>query len=101
MNAVRKIRRTFKISRYQVTLTVTLVAGKPLHIGVEWSKFPPKLSQADTARYRQLRNAILSDVARQVDERIMIADADAQGEAIYTILNPDGTIEIPDLSEVT
>lgn len=96
MNAVRKIRRTFTVGRYKVWLTVTLVAGKPLTINAEWNKFPPRLSQVDVARYRKLRNAILSELARQAGDKIMVADADPEGNAVYTIINADGTIEVPD-----
>lgn len=101
MNAVRKIRRTLKISRYEVTLTVTLVANQPLSIHVEWSKYPPKLSKADRARYRKLRNVVLSEISRRTGERLMLADADENGIAVYTILHPNGDIETPDLSDVS
>lgn len=101
MNAVRKFRRTFRISRYEVTLTVTLVANQPLTMNVEWSKFPPKLSNADRARYRKLRNVVLSEISIQLGERMMIAEADENGIAVYTILHPNGDIETPDLSDVS
>ena len=67
MSAVKTLRRRFTVGRYRATLSVQLAAGVPAGVKIEWDRdHPPRLSSADLARYRRLRNAILQSVADEL-----------------------------------
>lgn len=86
--AVRTIRRRFTVGRHRATLTVPIVAGVALGCSIEWnSDHPPRLSSADLARYRRLRNAILQSVANEIRGAVVVVDA-YDGRLVQTVISP-------------
>ena len=89
MSAVKTIRRRIVVGRYTATITVPLVAGAALGITVEWDRArPPRLSSAELARYRQLRNAVLQRVATEIGAAILVADSESDGSLVATVIRP-------------
>lgn len=87
--AVRTIRRRFTVGRHRATLTVPIVAGAALGCEVEWdSDHPPRLSSADLARYRRLRNAVLQTVANKIGAAVIVVDLD-DGRLVPTVIAPE------------
>lgn len=80
-------RRSFVVGRYQVEMTVPLVAGKPLGITFEWSPHvPPELSPELLEEYWQKRNRAHAALAERVGGPVLMAD-----EAGAALIHPDGT----------
>ena len=90
MTAVKTIRRRFTVGRYRATLSVQLAAGVPAGVNVEWDRDkPPRLSSADLARYRTLRNAILQGIADELGAGVLIVDAEPDGSWTPTVIQPE------------
>lgn len=88
--AVKTIRRAFTVGKRRATLTVSLVAGAALGCEVEWdSDHPPRLSSADLARYRRLRNAVLTTVANELGAMVAVVDLEPDGTARTTLIGPE------------
>lgn len=92
MSAVKTLRRRFTVGRYRAVLSVQLVAGVPAGVAVEWDRDkPPRLSSADLARYRTLRNAILQGVADELGAGIAVVDLESDGRWTPTVIQPEAT----------
>ena len=90
MSAVKTLRRCFVVGKHRATLSVQLVAGVPAGVAVEWDRDkPPRLSSADLARYRTLRNAILQGIADELGAGIAVVDLEADGRWTPTVLQPE------------
>ena len=90
MSAVKTLRRRFTVGRYRAVLSVQLAAGVPAGVAVEWDRDkPPRLSSADLARYRTLRNAILQSVADELGAGIAVVDLEADGRLTPTVIQPE------------
>lgn len=88
MNPVKAIRRAFTVGKHRAVLTVQLAAGVPTGVQVAWDQgYPPRLSSADLARYRRLRNAILQSVANEIRGAVVVVDAD-DGRLVPTVIEP-------------
>ena len=88
MEAVSEFSRSFKVSKFQVTLVCTLVAGKPIGLRFEWSPYYPSgLSGQAFRQYRKKRDAALSALAEHLGGAILAVD---QG-GLFTVL-PDGQV---------
>ena len=88
MNAVRTLRRAFAVGKHHAVLSVRFAAGEPAGVEIEWEDGPPRLSRADLARYRQLRNAILQGIADEIGDGILIADLEADGSISARVIQP-------------
>lgn len=87
--AVKTIRRAFTVAGHRATMTVPIVAGTALGITIEWDRDdPPRLRGAALARYRRLRNAILTGVANEIGGSIMVADLESDDSVAYTVIRP-------------
>ena len=88
--AVRTFRRRFVVGKHEVKLTVQLVAGNACGFEIEWnSDHPPRLSRADLAQYRKLRNLGLQSIANELGQTVAIADLDESGGVMITALEPE------------
>ncbi len=90
MTAVKTIRRCFTVGKHRAVLSVQLAAGVPAGVSVEWDRDkPPRLSSADLARYRQLRNATLQGVANELGAGVAVVDLEADGRLTPTVIQPE------------
>lgn len=89
MTAVKTIRRRFTVEGHTATLTVPIVAGKPIAVEIEWDRDrPPRLSGKGLKRYRQLRNAILQGVADEIGGNVLVADLEPDSSLTCTVVKP-------------
>ena len=80
-DAVKKRVSRLVVGRHRAELVATLVAGRPVSIEIRWDgDHPPRLSRAELARYRQLRNAVIASLGL----RTLIADVHADGSTTLT-----------------
>ena len=56
-DAVKKRVSRLIVGRHRADLVATIVAGAPVAIEIRWRGKVPRLSRAELARYRQLRDA--------------------------------------------
>lgn len=86
--AVKTIRRAFRVGKHRAVLSVQFAAGVPAGATVEWEDGPPRLSRADLARYRMLRDAVLQGIADEISDNILIADLEADGSISARVIRP-------------
>lgn len=85
-DAVKTIRCSFTVAGHKATLTVPVVAGAAIGVSIEWDRDdPPRLRGPALARYRKLRNAILSSVANEIGGSIVVADLEPDGRVFTSI----------------
>ncbi len=93
MTAVKTLRRAFTVGKHRATLSVQLAAGVPAGVEIEWDRdHPPRLSSADLARYRRLRNAILQSVADELRGAVVVVDMD-DGRLVPTVIQPETALQ--------
>lgn len=89
MSAVKTLKRRFAVGRHTATVAVTLVGGKAISADVVWGRHgPPLLTTPELARYRRLRNAVLMDVASEIQAPILVGDFEPDGSLLTTVLTP-------------
>ena len=80
-DAVKKRVSRLIVGRHRAELVATLVAGRPVSIEIRWDgDHPPRLSRAELARYRQLRNAMLASMGMAA----LVVDVHADGSTTLT-----------------
>jgi hypothetical protein len=86
-DAVKKRVSRLVVGRHRADLVATLVAGRPVSIEIRWDRaHPPRLSRAELARYRQLRNAMLASMGMSA----LVVDVHADGSTTLTDIGTPG-----------
>lgn len=73
------------MGRHRADLVATLVAGRPVAIEIRWDgDHPPRLSRAELARYRQLRDAVIASLGMAA----LVVDVHADGSVSMREVGP-------------
>ena len=84
-DAVKKRVSRLVVGRHRADLVATLVAGRPVSIEIRWDgDHPPRLSRAELARYRRLRNAVIASLGMAA----LVVDVHADGSASMREVGP-------------
>ena len=84
-DAVKRRVSRLVVGRHRADLVATLVAGRPVSIEICWDgDHPPRLSRAELARYRQLRDAVIASLGL----RTLMVDVHADGSVSMREVGP-------------
>ena len=84
-DAVKRRVSRLIVGRHRAELVATLVAGRPVSIEIRWDgDHPPRLSRAELARYRQLRNAVIASLGMAA----LVVDVHADGSVSMREVGP-------------
>ena len=86
-DAVKKRVSRLVVGRHRADLVATIVAGRPVSIEIRWDgDHPPRLSRAELARYRQLRDAEIAALGLPA----LVVDVHADGSTTLTNIGTPG-----------